>query len=78
MVKWSIAYFPVSFRNAKHDQHFNWYASNFYMKYFCIEITLNTGTLVNSRLAQSVKSLNMNLKVVGSYPTVGKTFSFCI
>ena len=34
--------------------------------------------LLSAQLAQSVEHQTTNLRVVGSSPTVGKTFSFCI
>ena len=38
----------------------------------------NRTTFTKARVAQSVEHQDTNLKVVGSSPTVGKIFSFCI
>ena len=35
-------------------------------------------SIQQARLAQSIEHHTSNLRVVGSSPTVGKTFSFCI
>ena len=35
-------------------------------------------TIQQARLAQSVEHLTSKLRAVGSSPTVGKNFSFCI
>ena len=38
----------------------------------------NKTAFIKARVAQSVKHQTRHLKVVGSSPTVGKNFSFCI
>ena len=44
----------------------------------CIKFLLNEGGGHQARVFQSDEPLATNLTVVGSNPTVGKTFSFCI
>ena len=51
---------------------------HWYQKYMYVQVHLNRTAFIKARVARSVEHRTTNLKVVGSNPTVGKNFSFCL